>query len=330
MASYRKVKGKVFVEVYKKGQRASKLCGTKAEARAWATEKEHRLDQSKGVLQGKTLGQAMERYAIEESPKKRGSAKEIIRLRRLGREPIAALQLGDLTDIDFVDFIERMENEGLLGSSINRYLSAFSAVLKKCRHKSWRWLHGNPIEGLEWCEEPRHRNKIINKEEQANILAALGYEEDGPVITTNQRIAIAFLFAIETAMRHSEIWNMRWEHINWDECGVHLPTTKNGDERDVPLSKRAIQLLRKFNCEEKGPVIDTNPGSSEVLFRRARDKAGYKKIIHFHDTRHTAITLIAPKFSNIVELARITGHKNPQQLMTYYNASTKTLAERLG
>lgn len=51
--------------------------------------------------------------------------------------------------------------------------------------------------------------------------------------------------------------------------------------------------------------------------------------VTFHDTRHLAITRLSKVF-NPLELARVVGHSNVNQLMTYYNESAAELAKKLG
>ena len=48
----------------------------------------------------------------------------------------------------------------------------------------------------------------------------------------------------------------------------------------------------------------------------------------FHDTRHEAITRLAKKLHPL-DLARMTGHTNLQELMTYYNESAADVAAML-
>lgn len=50
---------------------------------------------------------------------------------------------------------------------------------------------------------------------------------------------VRFYLALETAMRKGEILSLRWSDIDFDARHAHLDITKNGDERDVPLSKAA-------------------------------------------------------------------------------------------
>ena len=47
-------------------------------------------------------------------------------------------------------------------------------------------------------------------------------------------------------MRRVEILSLTWENVHLDKRYVHLPDTKNGDSRDVPLSPQAMELLREL------------------------------------------------------------------------------------
>lgn len=329
MASFKKRGDRWLAEIRIKGRYASKTHNTKNEAKEWALVEEHRLSQSKVTIKGKSFAEALERYALEEAPKKKGARWEEIRLKKIQRDAISSVQLGDLGSEDFEGWIKRQEEAGLQGSSINRELHVMSAVLTKAR-KHWKWMEGNPLENVARPKEPPPRNKCIDAKEVKNILAALEYDEKKPIVRTpRQKIAVAFLLAIETAMRQGEIWNMHWQHIQWKECYVHLPETKNGTSRDVALSKKAIQLLQSLEPKTQTPVMDISQNTSGVMFRRAVELAGYKGIITFHDTRHTAVTHLALKL-DMLTLARMIGHKDPRNLMIYYNPTPKSIAKRLG
>src|SRR3546814_4725521 len=71
---------------------------------------------------------------------------------------------------------------------------------------------------------------------RSRVALACGLDEDR-ADTAMQRTGLAFLFALETAMRAGEIVGMMWPDVA--EKSVTLPRTKNGDVRRVPLSKRA-------------------------------------------------------------------------------------------
>jgi len=134
------------------------------------------------------------------------------------------------------------------------------------------------------------------------------------------RTGAAFLFAIETAMRAGEIASIRPESVN--EKTVFLKDTKNGTSRLVPLSSRAREILQMV-----GNNFNLSPDQISSLFRKARDMSGIKDL-HFHDTRHQAITQLSEKLE-VLELARMAGIKDLRILMVYYNKSAEDLADKL-
>lgn len=48
----------------------------------------------------------------------------------------------------------------------------------------------------------------------------------------------------------------------------------------------------------------------------------------FHDARHEACTRLARKLE-VLDLARMIGHRDPRSLMIYYNPTASEIAERL-
>jgi integrase len=110
---------------------------------------------------------------------------------------------------------------------------------------------------------------------------------------------------------------------------AHLRETKNGTRRDVPLSKRALELLALLPAAEAGrPIFAMSAASLDALFRKARERAGIDGAT-FHDTRHLAITRLAKKFPNVLDLARMTGHKDLRKLQIYYNETAEAMADLL-
>lgn len=51
--------------------------------------------------------------------------------------------------------------------------------------------------------------------------------------------------------------------------------------------------------------------------------------VHFHDARSEATSRMAAKL-DVLELARVIGHRDPRSLMHYYRANASALARKLG
>jgi integrase len=124
------------------------------------------------------------------------------------------------------------------------------------------------------------------------------------------------ILAIETGMRRGEILSLRWEHIDLDRRVAHLPMTKNGGSRDVPLSTRAAAMLVKLGASDRGPVFDVTAHAFEQAWRRLRHRAGLHDL-RFHDMRHEAISRLFEKGFNAVEVAAVSGHADVHTLVRY-------------
>jgi len=79
--------------------------------------------------------------------------------------------------------------------------------------------------------------------------------------------------------------------------------------------------------KERNTVFDVTKESLDALFRKAKRKALIEDLT-FHDTRHEAITRLAKKL-NVLELARMVGHRDLKMLMIYYNETAENLAKKL-
>ena len=150
---------------------------------------------------------------------------------------------------------------------------------------------------------------------------ASGFDECS-VTQVKQRVGVAFLFAIETAMRAGEICSLTKAKVNG--AVATLSDTKNGTRRNVPLSRRAVELLC-FLPEREGhePLFGITPASLDANYRKIRAAAGISGL-NFHDTRHEAITKLVSKL-NVLELARAVGHRDLKMLQIYYNETAENL-----
>lgn len=107
-----------------------------------------------------------------------------------------------------------------------------------------------------------------------------------------------------------------------------LQQTKNGTKRGVPLSRRAAELLLLLpEVPPQEPLFGVTARSLDALFRKAKKRALIEDGT-FHDTRHLAIPRLAKKL-NVLDLARMVGHKYLRQLQLYYNETAELMAARL-
>lgn len=323
MASFRKTKTGWRVEVCIKRVRDSATFDTKAEAREWADKREEEIKSGRDVgSEDRTVADIFNRYAREISVKKRGRKWEEVRLLKFCRDPLSRTRLDNLTKYDIIDWRDR---QTISAGSIRREMNLINHALELATNE-WGWLNKNPMKDVSRPPEPRARTRRPTQDEIDRVVLALGWWNRCKITDKKQRAAVALLFAIETAMRAGEICGLIPEHVDLKKRVAHLPLTKNGLARDVPLSKRAVELLKQL--EPWGEtVFQLKASVLDVEFRNARDSCEIKDL-HFHDSRREATSRLAEKF-NPLELARITGHTDLKMLMVYYQKSAAELAKKI-
>lgn len=329
MAVPKKVDGKWQHRVMVKGKRTSGTFDTKAAALAW--EAEQRTTASGKPATNKTCADAFDRYEREVSGKKDGARWEALRLRAFSKSELGKVKLSEVDSSHIAAWRDKRLREGsgrkldgvdrpISGSTVNREMNLMSNVFSIAR-KEWKWIEKSPTSDVKRPKESEPRFRRITPAEIEEMCIALGWCERPPV-TKQQAVAAAFLFAIETAMRAGEIC---WLHAGAIRGRVaHLPpeVTKNGTFRDVPLSPRAMEILKM--CPDGFGITGA---TLDAMFRKYRDKTTIKGLT-FHDTRHEAITRLAKKL-HVLDLARMTGHKDIKKLMIYYNMSAEDIAAKL-
>lgn len=324
MANFERRGKRWRVRLYVDGQRESGTFATKAQAAAWAVQREAELTGAR--LPDRTLRAALDRYAGEVSPTHRGARWEIVRLAAIARNwkastrPLAAIAASDIAA--WRDW--RLEQ--VSAASVAREMTLLRSVFEQCR-REWGWLRANPMQDVRRPGGHRVRERRVSDDDIQRMCYALGWDMDSAPANASQRVAVAFCLAVETAMRSGELCSLAWDQVRISERYVRLERTKNGDARDVPLSARAGELLGLLPRAGE-QVLDVTPALRDALFRKARARAGLDDL-HFHDSRHEATTRLARRL-DVLDLSRMTGHRDLKSLRRYYNPTASEIAERLG
>lgn len=307
MPTYERRGDSTRVKVMRKGIRYSKTFRSLAKAQAWAAGF---TGAPRNVT---TLADALRVYSAKVVPTRRGARWEAVRIAKFLRDlPFVGKPIDRITPDDLSTWRDERTAE-VSGASAMRELAVLSGVFQWARLEKG-WVDTNPCHSIRWPKGNPPRKRRVTPADQKAILSALGWKRR-QVQSMNDQVAVAFLLAIETAMRAGELMSLTTEQVHLAKRYVHLDKTKNGDSRDVPLSKEAVRLFRLLVPHE-GRMFQLRSKSLDTLFRRARDAAGLRDL-HFHDTRASAITRLAKKLSPY-ELAAMSGHRNLAMIMKVY------------
>lgn len=250
-----------------------------------------------------TLRALLARYETEVTPTKAGARQEANRLRAWARTEMAALPIASIEPKDIADWIAAQS--GKAPSTISNAVNLLSAVFKKARE--WGYRVDNPCQGVSRPKARPARFVVMTEDEQSRLIAAC---ERGPIW-----LPLVVKVALTTGMRQGEIRRMHWDNIHSE--WLHLPKTKNGEPRDVPLTKAAEAVINEirrtlprrldgwvFGDPDK---LSADDGFTEWQVQQAyRDAAIYAeehfgvKRCTFHDLRHVALTALADYHDDVL------------------------------
>lgn len=351
-------------QIRKRGYPAqSKTFNTKAEAEAWAKMIESEMARgvwlSRGEAESTTLREALERYQAEIVPHKKGKVQEDSIIRMLLTLPLALRPLASIRGADIAS-LRDVWLQDYAPATVLRRLALLSHVFSVARKEWGMESLSNPVEVVRKPAANNARVRRVVTLEAAALDAGADDEarqmQDGELERVMAASSSALLpsiirLAVETAMRRGEIVGLRWEHIDLERRVAHLPATKSGSARDVPLSSKAVAVLQALcdglDAKEQGQgaVFAVRPDGVTRAFERAvqrargryeaecgeagtRPRDGFLVDLRFHDLRHEATSRLAEVFP-MHELTKITGHRDPKMLMRYYHPKAEKLAKKL-
>ncbi|MGY6156655.1 site-specific integrase [Paraburkholderia graminis] len=328
MASLQERNGAWTARVTRKGYpQQFKTFPSKAEAAVWARAVEVAMDNgtfndpagSADVI----FGDLLKKYKERVTTSKRSRRSEEFRINKMLRNPIAEYSMKNLTTGVLAKYRDDRLKEASNGS-VCRELATICSVISHAQ-REWGLKTVNPVKLIKKPRLPPGRERLLKLEELDLLYGAL---DPSGHMWRNKLLVPLVQMAIETAMRRGELLSLVWDDVDLSERVAFLPITKNGNSRSVPLSTRAVEILSNLERTD-ARVLPISDYTVDCAWKRAIKRAGIKNF-RFHDLRHQAITAMAKKIPNVIELAAISGHSNPKMLSRYYHTTPQELAAKLG
>jgi len=302
----------------------TKTFSTKARAEQWARMVESEMDRgifiSTSVAENTTLSELVDRYLKEVAPGKK-SEPDIKGRAGLLKDHLGHLVLAAITPLTVKEYRD-YRLEIVKGDTVRKDLSLLSRILKLAQQEWDIYLpRGNPVNSVGMPSKGKGRDRRLQSGEEDHLLKVAreygGFIED------------MILLALETGARRGELVNIEWSNINFIKRTVLLCDTKNGDDREIPLSTKAIKVIKRQPRHISGFVFPICADSITRAFTRVCDRAKIKDL-RFHDLRHEATSRFFEMGFETMEVSAITGHKDLSMLKRYTHLKAEDLAKKLG
>jgi integrase len=266
----------------------------------------------------------MERHLKERLRLVRQPKKEQSRYNVIIKNDIVKRYLTNLTPQIFARYRDERLDEGISPSTICRELSFMSIAIKKAIRFYNCWLPEHPIPNDIKPKESAPRNRRLEEGEFDKLMEHCKTKR-------NSYWCSMIEFSIETAVRLNEQLTLKWEQVDLKNMMITILAehNKNGIERKIPLTPRAIEILGSLPRHIKGRVFPVSLNNFQRAWRSITRNAEIDNL-HWHDLRREACSRLMESGLSISEVQMFTGHKTLSlMLKTYSQHNPSVVAKKL-
>ena len=243
-------------------------------------------------------------------------------------------RLDKITTFDLQRYRKKRLASGARDATVNREMSTLQHLLNRAASKEWRWIKPDEVPEIPKAKEQRKKIRILTDEQRHQLLEAAKADHDP--------LAWLFvMFGLNTAMRHSEIVERRFDEIDFAQCRIWINRAKAG-EREQPITvalRDALKARQDGMTDQKGfifPPIRANtkdPHRADMRepFKRCAIRAGLDpKFCTPHVMRHTGITALVKQGIDVPTIQKISGHKTPAMVLHYVHVFGQHIDDAIG
>ncbi|MFG8364947.1 site-specific integrase, partial [Pseudomonas aeruginosa] len=231
-----------------------------------------------------TLKEALHEYKTRVSILKKGYQQECYRVEHLANSILGSKITRQITSVDIATYrdqrlqqVNAKTGKTLSPATVRLEMSLLSNLFELGRIE-WGICDDNPVLKVRKPKSPPGRERRLTAREERQIIRYAHNHR-------NTELFSIIVIALETAMRQGEILKLQWENINLKSRVAHLPDTKNGTRRDVPLSLKARDALIRLGVQPKGSVFSYKSQGIKSTWRVMLQRLDIEDL-HFHDLRH--------------------------------------------
>ena len=322
-----------IVNVMVDGQRIHRVVGRESEGvtreqaeryieKVRTEAREGRLDLPKGRKLHRSVAEAASEYLtkLEES-----GGKDVANKRRHLDQHLVpyfgTTRLDKITDFELRKYRKKKLGNGMADASINRHMSTLLHMLNRAASKDWGWIKPESKPAVPKVKEARKRINILSDGQVDRLIHAAMADQDGYVW-------LFVMFGMNTAMRHSEILQRRYDEVDWEHCRIWINKAKAG-EREQPITpslRDALSRQRDMEADPDGWIFPSRTKAAGGPHRIAMSKQFHRVVLRAglmpaqctpHIMRHTAITRLVKANVDFATIKAISGHKTMAMILHY-------------
>lgn len=316
MATIRKRLNKFQVQVRKEGKNISKTFTNKSDALKWAKEQEVKIEQGSFSTKKEsvTLAFLLDRWEREVLVNLKSWSVERYKV------ALVTKQLGHIPLDQITSSLLASYRDKRLATASNQTTKHELGLIRRAMKKAIEWGY---VDSVPYVSSPTLKG-------QARTRRLKGSELNLLLSSVDDYLRHVIVVLIETAMRRGELAKIKIKDIDLEARLIHLKDTKNGEDRVIPVSTRALESIEHL----------INAAQSDLLLNYRKEWLTEKFITHckaigldnfrLHDLRHEGVSSLFEKGLNMIEVSSISGHKDLSMLKRYTHINPSKLIDKIG
>ena len=222
----------------------------------------------------------------------------------------------DKTPNDFETFkSEIIDDREIKPTTVNRYLNTLSKMYSLAVDE--KIIKENPLKSVKRFSDDNYIIRYLTKDEEYRLYASIKEKRPylEPLITCG----------LQTGMRRGEIFNLKWENINFDYKFINITKSKTlKGRRKIPISNKLMDVLTSVQIVSEYVFPNPKTGKAYIDIKHSWSticENAQIKDFRFHDLRHTAITRMVEKGIPLPVVQEIAGHSKIETTMRYTHTS---------
>nr|WP_319396111.1 site-specific integrase [uncultured Desulfobacter sp.] len=173
------------------------------------------------------------------------------------------------------------------------------------------------------------KTEDLSPEQLSNLLSAI--EADPSTAVGNM-----MKMALYSGMRRGELFNLKWDDVNFDTGFIWIRDPKGGKDQKIPMNDMARGILESIPRTKSPYVFFGKDGKKRVTLgrigKRIREAAGLPKDFRpMHGLRHTYASMLASSGQvDMYVLQKLMTHKSPSMTQRYAHLRDDALKNGAG
>jgi integrase len=216
-----------------------------------------------------------------------------------------------------------LRNKGYALAMANKLPILFKIMYNIGRKKKIQGTSINPANDVVMFVANNAKERFLSVDETQRLQVALEQSD-------NTQLKYIVPLMLMFGCRKRELLDAKWVDFDLERRNWHIPMSKNGKARNIPISSQALELLQKLPTWEDCPFVVPNPetkkpfGNLYCSWNTARIRAGLPEV-RMHDLRHSFASNLVNAGQSIYVVSKLLGHSQIKTTARYSHLSDATL-----